>query len=171
MITNRTTLICAAVALGSKAVSINSQISAEAEFFGSVGNFFENVGGGVAGVGSDIGNGIAGGVTDIGNGIGNGFTDMGNFWNGAANDIGGGFQDAFSSFTNHIEDIANQTWAVTSGVGEWVADGSNWEALGTTWLGATFTGFSGDWEGGWDIFTNSNNYSGDYHQRQAQMRE
>merc|ERR1712203_447077 len=37
----------------------------------------------------------------------------------------------------------------------------NWEALGKTILGATITGFKGDWEGGWDLFTNSSMYYGE----------
>ena len=28
-------------------------------------------------------------------------------------------------------------------------------------LGATITGFKGDWEGGWDLFTDSSMYYGD----------
>jgi len=40
-------------------------------------------------------------------------------------------------------------------------EADNWEAMGKTMLGATITGFSGDWEGGWDLFTNSDMYYGD----------
>merc|ERR1712242_340500 len=41
-----------------------------------------------------------------------------------------------------------------------VSDGDNWEALGKTLLSSTLTGFSGDWEGGWDMFTDSSMYYG-----------
>merc|ERR1712242_142089 len=44
---------------------------------------------------------------------------------------------------------------------DWASDGDNWEALGKTTFGAAVTGFSGDWEGGWDLFTNSDMYYGD----------
>jgi len=40
-------------------------------------------------------------------------------------------------------------------------EGDNWEAMGKTMVGATVTGFKGDWEGGWDLFTNPKMYYGD----------
>ena len=42
----------------------------------------------------------------------------------------------------------------------WIGDLDNWEALGKTLWSATLTGFSGDWEGGWDMFTDSSMYYG-----------
>ena len=32
-------------------------------------------------------------------------------------------------------------------------------------LGATITGFKGDWEGGWDLFTDSSMYYGETYDR------
>ena len=41
---------------------------------------------------------------------------------------------------------------------DWVGDTGNWAALGKTLLNATVTGFSGDWEDGWAMFTDSSLY-------------
>lgn len=38
-------------------------------------------------------------------------------------------------------------------------------------LGATITGFSGDWEGGWDLFTDSSMYYGDTYDEIARRQE
>ena len=43
---------------------------------------------------------------------------------------------------------------------DWVSKGSNWEALVKTLASSTITGFSGDWEGGWEIFTDPSMYYG-----------
>merc|ERR1712226_247190 len=51
-------------------------------------------------------------------------------------------------------------YAAGDSVVDWVGDTSNWEALGKTLLSSTLTGFSGDWEGGWDMFTDSSMYYG-----------
>ena len=50
-------------------------------------------------------------------------------------------------------------------------DGNNWEALGKTIFGATVTGFSGDWEKGWDVFTDSSMYYGDTYDRIAAQKK
>ena len=45
---------------------------------------------------------------------------------------------------------------------DWMEDGGNWEALGKTLTIAMKTGVvDGDWEGGWDVFTNGDLYYGD----------
>ena len=38
-------------------------------------------------------------------------------------------------------------------------------------LGATITGFKGDWEGGWDLFTDSSMYYGETYDRNARKKE
>jgi len=50
-------------------------------------------------------------------------------------------------------------------------EGDNWEALGKTIAGATVTGFSGDWEKGWDVFTNSKMYYGETYEKIAAQKE
>ena len=50
-------------------------------------------------------------------------------------------------------------------------DGDNWEALGKTLVGSTFTGFSGDWEKGWELFTNSKMYYGDTYDKKEAMKK
>ena len=44
---------------------------------------------------------------------------------------------------------------------DWAKEPDNWAALGNTTLGSMATGLSGDWEGGWDMFTDSSNYYGE----------
>ena len=45
---------------------------------------------------------------------------------------------------------------------DWMEDGGNWEALGKTLAVSMNQGIiKGDWEGGWDTFTNSDLYYGD----------
>merc|ERR1711997_1060911 len=74
-------------------------------------------------------------------------------------------QDIFSDFADWTVGAANDAVDWSEGAfndaDDWVKDGDNWEALGKTLLGATITGFSGDWEGGWDLFTNSSMYYGE----------
>merc|ERR1712167_515857 len=60
-----------------------------------------------------------------------------------------------------FDDIGSWTERAFTDAYDWASDGDNWEALGKTTFGAAVTGFSGDWEGGWDLFTNSDMYYGD----------
>merc|ERR1719361_1015737 len=82
------------------------------------------------------------------------FGDIGDWFEGAANDTADWFEGA-------ANDIADWTAGAFTDAYDWISDGSNWEALGKTILGATITGFKGDWEGGWDLFTNSSMYYGE----------
>merc|ERR1711902_297728 len=74
-------------------------------------------------------------------------------------------EDVFSDAADWTEqafvDAGNWTAGAFTDAYDWISDGSNWEALGKTILGATITGFKGDWEGGWDLFTNSSMYYGE----------
>merc|ERR1712167_507822 len=89
------------------------------------------------------------------------FDDIGSWTVGAANDIAdwteNAYQDVASWTTTAFYDVEG---AFTDAY-DWASDGDNWEALGKTTFGASVTGFSGDWEGGWDLFTNSDMYYGD----------
>merc|ERR1711997_191035 len=82
------------------------------------------------------------------------FSDFADWTVGAANDAVDWSEGAFT-------DAGNWTAGAFTDAYDWVKDGDNWEALGKTLLGATITGFSGDWEGGWDLFTNSSMYYGE----------
>merc|ERR1712113_393828 len=74
-------------------------------------------------------------------------------------------EDVFGDIADWTEqafiDAGNWTAGAFTDAYDWISDGSNWEALGKTILGATITGFKGDWEGGWDLFTNSSMYYGE----------
>ena len=103
-----------------------------------------------------------------GSGLANTISDIGNWLENAGQDIGDFFENDFVDFFE--ETIPNTAmsgidWFETTGlyaagdsVVDWVGDTSNWEALGKTLLSSTLTGFSGDWEGGWDMFTDSSMY-------------
>ena len=70
--------------------------------------------------------------------------------------------DAFTEtgFYNGVEDAF-----------DWASNGDNWEALGKTLLSSTLTGFSGDWEGGWDMFTDPSMYYGDTYDQMEALQE
>jgi len=91
--------------------------------------------------------------------------DIADWTVGAANDIAdwteGAFTDAADWTEQAFVDAGNWTAGAFTDAYDWISDGSNWEALGKTILGATITGFKGDWEGGWDLFTNSSMYYGE----------
>ena len=104
------------------------------------------------------------------------FSDFADWTVGAANDVAdwtegafndavdwteGAFTDAYDWTEGAFTDAGNWTAGAFTDAYDWVSDGGNWEALGKTLLGATITGFSGDWEGGWDLFTNSSMYYGE----------
>merc|ERR1712020_625603 len=82
------------------------------------------------------------------------FDDIADWTVGAANDAADWTETAFT-------DAGNWTAGAFTDAYDWVKEGDNWEALGKTLLGATITGFKGDWEGGWDLFTDSSMYYGD----------
>merc|ERR1711994_1110344 len=69
--------------------------------------------------------------------------------------------DIFDDIGDAFVDAGNCTAGAFTDAYDWASDGDNWEALGKTTFAATVTGFSGDWEGGWDLFTNSDMYYGD----------
>merc|ERR1711878_188324 len=91
--------------------------------------------------------------------------DIGDWFEGAANDTADWFEGAANDIADWTEeafvDAGNWTAGAFTDAYDWISDGSNWEALGKTILGATITGFKGDWEGGWDLFTNSSMYYGE----------
>ena len=106
------------------------------------------------------------------------FSDFADWTVGAANDVAdwtegafndavdwteGAFTDAYDWTEGAFTDAGNWTAGAFTDAYDWVSEGDNWEALGQTILVATFTGFSGDWEEGWDIFTDSSNYYGNDH--------
>merc|ERR1711878_126479 len=91
--------------------------------------------------------------------------DAGSWAEGAVNDAvnwtEGAFTDAADWTEQAFTDAGNWTAGAFTDAYDWVKEGDNWEALGKTLLGATITGFKGDWEGGWDLFTDSSMYYGD----------
>lgn len=93
------------------------------------------------------------------------FDDIADWTVGAANDIADWTEGAVSDAADWTEqaftDAGNWTAGAFTDAYDWVKEGDNWEALGKTLLGATITGFKGDWEGGWDLFTDSSMYYGD----------
>merc|ERR1740123_2240667 len=91
-----------------------------------------------------------GAANDIADWTENAYQDVASWTTTAFYDVGGAFEDA-----------ANWTEGAFTDAYDWASDGDNWEALGKTTFGAAVTGFSGDWEGGWDLFTNSDMYYGD----------
>ena len=88
---------------------------------------------------------------------------------GFLDDIAGGFEDAWDWTKGAGESAYKWTKSAAYDVGDafansydWMSDGDNWEALGKT-LGVSIkTGiWDGDFEGGWDLFTNGDLYYGD----------
>merc|ERR1712026_519258 len=143
MISNKTITFSAAGLAYANGLAIQSKLQARVESqdifsdmadwtvgaVGDAGSWFE-------GAGNDIADWTEGAVQDVGSWTVNAFSDVGDAFVDAANWTGGAFTDAY----------------------DWMKDGDNWEAMGKTMVGATVTGFSGDWEGGWDLFTNSKMY-------------
>merc|ERR1711997_677078 len=82
------------------------------------------------------------------------FSDFADWTEGAVNDAADWTEGA-------VNDAVDWTEGAFTDAYDWVKEGDNWEALGKTILGATITGFKGDWEGGWDLFTNSKMYYGE----------
>ena len=68
---------------------------------------------------------------------------------------------ALDATEDALNDAANWTAGAFTDAYDWMKDGDNWEALGKTVVGSTVIGFSGDWEKGWELFTNSDMYYGD----------
>ena len=114
-------------------------------------------------------------------GVLNTISDIGNWLENATDDIGEFFEDDFVDFfevTIPHGVMSGIDWFTETGfyngaedVVDWVSDGSNWEALGKTLLSSTITGFSGDWEGGWDMFTDPSMYYGDTYDQMEALQE
>lgn len=114
-------------------------------------------------------------------GLQNTISDIGNIIVNAANEVDEFFTEDFVDFFEVT--IPNVTmsgidWFSTTGfydgaadVVDWVSDEGNWAALGKTLLSATITGFSGDWEGGWDMFTDSSMYYGNTYDEIAALQD
>merc|ERR1712024_380501 len=98
----------------------------------------------------DIADWTVGAANDIADWTVNAYHDVSDWTEQAFFDVGDAFADAASWTGNAFEDAY-----------DWAKDGDNWEALGKTTFGAMSTGFSGDWEGGWDMFTDPNLYYGE----------
>merc|ERR1712203_50188 len=92
------------------------------------------------------------------------FDDIADWTVGAATDAADWTEQAFT-------DAGNWTAGAFTDAYDWVKGGDNWEALGKTMLGATITGFKGDWEGGWDLFTDSSMYYGETYTTNARKKE
>ena len=157
MISNKTITFSAAGLAYANGLAIQSKLQARVESqdifsdmadwtvgaVGDAGSWFE-------GAGNDIADWTEGAVQDVGSWTVNAFSDVGDAFVDAANWTGGAFEDAYN----------------------WMKDGDNWEAMGKTMVGATVTGFSGDWEGGWDLFTNPNmNYGDTYDDIEAAKKQ
>ena len=104
------------------------------------------------------------------------FSDFADWTVGAANDVydwsAGAVNDAYDWSAGAVSDVgdafvdaADWAWGAGTDAYDWMSDGDNWAAMGKTMLGATVTGFSGDWEAGWDLFTNPDMYLGETYDR------
>ena len=76
-------------------------------------------------------------------------------------DIGDWTEQAFLDVGDAFVEAANWTGDAYVDAYDWAKEPDNWAALGNTTLGSMATGLSGDWEGGWDMFTDSSNYYGE----------
>merc|ERR1712045_1011828 len=89
------------------------------------------------------------------------FDDIADWTVGAVNDIGDWTINAYHDAGDAFSDAASWTENAFEDAYDWAKEPDNWAALGTTTFGSMALGFSGDWEGGWDMFTDSSNYYGD----------
>jgi len=104
---------------------------------------------------------LDGAVKDIGDWTEGAVQDIGEWTRGAAYTIGIG---------EELDDAVNWTGGAITDAYDWAKDGDNWEAAGKTILGSTITGFKGDWEKGWDMFTNPDLYKGDTYDQMEKNR-
>ena len=139
MISNKTITFAAVGFASANALALQAKLKAQVEtedVFGDIGDWFEGAA-----------------------------NDTADWFEGAANDVADWTEGAFTDAADWTEqafiDAGNWTAGAFTDAYDWISDGSNWEALGKTILGATITGFKGDWEGGWDLFTNSSMYYGE----------
>ena len=86
--------------------------------------------------------------------------DVSDWVNTAASDAMTDGKKALDATEGALNDAANWTAGAFTDAYDWMKDGDNWEALGKTIVGSTVIGFSGDWEKGWELFTNSDMYYG-----------
>ena len=101
----------------------------------------------------DIADWTVGAANDIADWTVNAYHDIGDWTEQAFHDVGNAFEDAASWTGNAFEDAY-----------DWAKEPDNWEALATTTFGSMSLGIvHGDWEAGWDMFTDSSNYYGDNH--------
>merc|ERR550539_1397001 len=135
MNTTKTITLSAAFVAYASAVRVQTQAQARAQAM----DIFDDIGSWTVGAANDIADWTENAYQDVSSWTVNAFSDVGDAFVDAANWTEGAFTDAY----------------------DWASDGDNWEALGKTTFGAAVTGFSGDWEGGWDLFTNSDMYYGD----------
>jgi len=139
MISNKTITIAAVGFASANALALQAKLRAQVEsqdIFGDIADWTE-------GAVNDAGSWAEGAVND------------------AVNWTEGAFTDAADWTEQAFTDAGNWTAGAFTDAYDWVKEGDNWEALGKTILGATITGFKGDWEGGWDLFTNSSMYYGE----------
>merc|ERR1712117_363034 len=104
--------------------------------------------------------GITAGVEDW---IAGAAKDIEEWTEGAVQDIAEWTRDAAYTIGigGEFDDVTNWTGGAFEDAYNWAKDGDNWEAAGKTIVGSTITGFVGDWEKGWDMFTNPDLYKGD----------
>ena len=140
MISNKTITIAAVGFVSANAVTLRAQAESE--------SIFDDI--------ADWGKGAANSVADWTEGAVNDATDWAD----------GALTDATDWTEQAVTDAGNWTKGAVTDAYDWVKDGKNWEALGKTLAAATVTGLvKGDWDEGWDIFTDSSMYYGETYDR------
>merc|ERR1712242_680253 len=89
------------------------------------------------------------------------FDDIADWTVGAANDVADWTVKAFHDVGDAFSDAASWTGNAFEDPYDWAKEPDKWAALGTTTFGSMALGFSGDWGGGWDMFTDPSNYYGE----------
>ena len=120
----------------------------------------------------DFGDWVEDAVEDVGDAFG----DLGDWAENAWDDVGDAFddlgdwaEDAWDDFVDWgegaVEDVVDAFEDFGEGIvdiGEWIIDGSNWEALGKTLLGGAASALQGDFDKAGKLLGNSDHYSGDF---------
>merc|ERR1712083_133579 len=65
-----------------------------------------------------------------------------------------------------LEEAANDVYDGLEDAYEWIADGDNWENAFKTLTSSIGLLYQGEWEESWELFTNPEAYSGEYHDEQ-----
>ena len=109
------------------------------------------------------------------------FKKIGNWVKNTAEDVGEFFEEDFVDFFEEtIPDVAMSGVDAFTETGfyngvedafDWASKEDNWAALGKTLFSSTLTGFSGDWEYGWEIFTDPSYYYGNTYDEIEALQE